>query len=153
MELRLVTIPAIIAVFSVIIIGLSLQLDTSPPMIVGDSMQARSFPIFLMILNIVLCVMLFLQLVKAKPAPVPLEGHETWGSMVLLLLFFALTITTDMFIAIPIIMFLLSYLWGERRLIIAALNAILTPVTLFFLFDKVLQIRFPRGIITNWYYG
>jgi hypothetical protein len=44
-------------------------------------------------------------------------------------------------------------LWGERRLIIAALNAILTPVTLFLLFDKVLQIRFPRGIITNWYYG
>jgi hypothetical protein len=116
-------------------------------------MQARSFPIFLMILNIVLCVMLFLQLVKAKPAPVPLEGRETWGSIVLLLLFFALTITTDMFIAIPIVMFLLSYLWGERRLIIAALNAILTPVTLFLLFDKVLQIRFPRGIITNWYYG
>ena len=108
MELRLVTIPAIIAVFSVIIIGLSLQLDTSPPMIVGDSMQARSFPIFLMILNIVLCVMLFLQLVKAKPAPVPLEGRETWGSMVLLLLFFALTLTTDMFIAIPIVMFLIS---------------------------------------------
>jgi hypothetical protein len=88
MELRLVTIPAIIAVFSVIIIGLSLQLDTSPPMIVGDSMQARSFPIFLMILNLMLCVILFLQLVKEKPAPVPLEGRETWGSMVLILLFF-----------------------------------------------------------------
>ena len=153
MELRLVTIPAIIAVFSVIIIGLSLQLDTSPPMIVGDSMQARSFPIFLMLLNLVLCVLLFFQLVKVKPASVPLEGRETWGSMVLLLLFFALTITTDMFIAIPIVMFLLSCLWGERRLVIAALNAILTPVTLFLLFDKVLQIRFPRGIITNWYYG
>ncbi|MDA9672311.1 tripartite tricarboxylate transporter TctB family protein [Alphaproteobacteria bacterium] len=153
MELRLVTIPAIIAVFSVIIIGLSLQLDTSPPMIVGDSMQARSFPIFLMILNIMLCVILFLQLVKEKPAPVPLEGRETWGSMVLILLFFALTISTDMFIAIPIVMFLLSYLWGERRFIIIALNSILTPVTLFFLFDKVLRIRFPRGIITNWYYG
>ena len=153
MELRLVTIPAIIAVFSVIIIGLSLQLDTSPPMIVGDSMQARSFPIFLMILNMMLCVILFLQLVKEKPAPVPLEGRETWCSIVLLLLFFALTITTDMFIAIPIVMFLLSYLWGERRFIIIALNSILTPVTLFFLFDKVLRIRFPRGIITNWYYG
>ena len=153
MELRLVTIPAIIAVFSVIIIGLSLQLDTSPPMIVGDSMQARSFPIFLMVLNLALCVMLFLQLIKTKPRPVQLEGRETWGSMVLLLLFFALTITTDMFIAIPIVMFLLSYLWGERRFIIIALNSILTPVTLFFLFDKVLRIRFPRGIITNWYYG
>jgi hypothetical protein len=100
-----------------------------------------------------LCVILFLQLVKQKPAPVPLEGRETWGSMVLLLLFFALTITTDMFIAIPIVMFLLSYLWGERRFIIIALNSILTPVTLFVLFDKVLRIRFPRGIITNWYYG
>ena len=153
MKKKLYLIPLFLTVFSFVVIFLSLQLDTSPEMIVGDSMQARSFPIFLMILNMMLCVILFLQLVKEKPAPVPLEGRETWGSMVLILLFFALTISTDMFIAIPIVMFLLSYLWGERRFIIIALNSILTPVTLFFLFDKVLRIRFPRGIITNWYYG
>ena len=45
-------VPSLIAVFSVIVIAISLQLDTSPEMIVGDSMQARSFPIFLMVLNL-----------------------------------------------------------------------------------------------------
>ena len=48
------TIPLFLTVFSIIIIGISLQLDTSPEMIVGDSMQARSFPIFLMVLNLFL---------------------------------------------------------------------------------------------------
>ena len=48
------TIPLFLTIFSIIIIGISLQLDTSPEMIVGDSMQARSFPIFLMVLNLFL---------------------------------------------------------------------------------------------------
>ena len=39
---------------TIVIIYLSLQLETSPEMIVGDSMQARSFPIFLMVINLIL---------------------------------------------------------------------------------------------------
>ena len=58
------TIPLFLTIFSIIIIGISLQLDTSPEMIVGDSMQARSFPIFLMILNLILISVLTFQYKK-----------------------------------------------------------------------------------------
>jgi putative tricarboxylic transport membrane protein len=50
-------------------------------------------------------------------------------------------------------MFLMSLIWGQRSVLIAAANAILTPFLVFLLFDVVLRIRFPRGVITNWYYG
>ena len=57
-------VPIVLTALSIIIIYLALQLDLSPPMIVGDSMQPRSFPIFLMILNLILTVTLAYQIHK-----------------------------------------------------------------------------------------
>ena len=51
-------VPLILSLFSLAVIAIALQLDTSPEMIVGDSMQARSFPIFLMILKLILIVLI-----------------------------------------------------------------------------------------------
>ena len=52
-----------------------------------------------------------------------------------------------------VVMFVLCYSWGERRIHVAGLVSVVTPLSLFLLFDEVLKIRFPRGLITNWYYG
>ena len=145
--------PIFIAFCSLVIIYLALQLDLSPPMIVGDSMQPRSFPIFLMILNIILAGILGFQLHQSPPAQLEKILMPTWMSMSLLVLFYGLTVTTDMFIGISVVMFLLSVAWGERRYYVSVINAIATPLAIFILFDEVLRIRFPRGIITNWYYG
>jgi hypothetical protein len=73
--------------------------------------------------------------------------------MVLMVVFYALTVSIDMFVGISVVMFLMSLIWGQRSVLIAAANAILTPFLVFLLFDIVLRIRFPRGVITNWYYG
>lgn len=73
--------------------------------------------------------------------------------MALMVVFYGLTVSADMFIGIAVVMFLMSLAWGERRILVALVNAIATPVLIFLLFDMVLRIRFPRGIITNWYYG
>ena len=73
--------------------------------------------------------------------------------MFLFLLFYFLTITTDMFIGITVCMFLMGYTWGEKRMWVNLSNAIITPGLIFILFDYVLRIRFPRGILTNIYYG
>ncbi len=152
-KLRVLILPALIAAFSLVVIGASLQLDESPPMIVGDSMQPRAFPIFLMLVNLVLAAALAFQLHKAPPSKVRLEGYPTWGSMALLALFYPLTVYIDMFVAIAIVMFLMCMLWGERRIWVAGALAIATPLSIFFLFDLVLKVRFPRGLLTNWYYG
>lgn len=146
-------VPIVLTGLSILIIYLALQLDLSPPMIVGDSMQPRSFPIFLMILNLVLTVALAFQIYKTPPIQPEPINRVTWLSMSLMVIFYGLTITTDMFIGIAVVMFLMSLAWGERRLLIALANAILTPFLIFLLFDNVLRIRFPRGILMNWYYG
>jgi hypothetical protein len=153
MNLRLLIIPGIIAAFSVAVIWASLQLDLSPDIIVGDSMQPRAFPIFLMVLNLILVAVLALQMSNSPPKKLPREGIATWGSMVLMALFYALTTWLDMFIGIAVVMFLMCLLWGERRIHVAAITALATPLLIFLLFDRVLQVRFPRGILMNWYYG
>ena len=151
--MRPLVIPGIIALFSVVIIYLALQLRTSPPLIVGASMQPRSFPIFLMVINLLLVGIMIWQNLTNPPEPVKVEGPTTWISIGLFALFYILTTYADFFIAIAAVVFLLSVSWGERRLLVAGLVALTVPLTLFLIFDEVLKIRFPRGLITNWYYG
>jgi cbb3-type cytochrome oxidase subunit 3 len=100
-------VPLFLSIFSIIVIGISLQLDTSPEMIVGDSMQARSFPIFLMVLNLILIAVLIFQYKAKNPDPIELEKFPTWGSMGLFLIFYLLTVYTDMFIGIFVVMLLI----------------------------------------------
>ena len=69
----------VISVFSCVVIYLSLQLDLSPPMIVGHSMQPRAFPIFLMVINLILIGLLTYQFYKNPPASILLEPFHTWG--------------------------------------------------------------------------
>ena len=152
-SLRIYLIPLLIAVFAVVIIFLSLQLDESPPIIVGDSMQPRVFPIFLMILMLVLAGFLVIHNRGTPPAPVPLEPFATWGSIALMLVFYFVTRYADFFIAIAAVIFGLCLLWGERRWWVVLLTTLVTPASIFLLFDQVLRIRFPRGIFTNWWYS
>ena len=100
-----------------------------------------------------LVAVLVFQVHRSPPEPAHRETSHTWGTMLLLALFYGLTVWLDMFIGIAVVMFLMCLLWGERRLLVAAASALITPLAIFFLFDKVLQVRFPRGLLTNWYYG
>ncbi|MGY9012153.1 MAG: hypothetical protein ACKVLN_08170, partial [Rhodobacterales bacterium] len=102
-------IPGILAFFSVVVIYLASQLKLSPPMIVGHSMQPRSFPIFLMVLNLLLVGIVAWQNWKTPPQPVEIEGSTTWVSIGSFALFYVLTVTTDFFIAISAVMFVLCY--------------------------------------------
>ena len=146
-------VPGVITALSAVVIWASLQLDESPPMIVGDAMQPRAFPIFLMIVNLALVAVWLVQLWRAAPQAIPRESFSTWGSMLLLVVFYLLTTYLDLFIGIAVVMFLMCLLWGERRIAVAGATALLTPLAIFLLFDRVLQVRFPRGILINWYYG
>ena len=154
MKKKLYIIPLFLTLFSFAVIYLSLQLDTSPEMIVGDSMQARSFPIFLMVINLLLVGILSLQFYKTYPKEVELEKFPTWSSMLLFLIFYIIIfISGDMFVAIPIVMFLMGLTWGQKKVWVSLTNAIVTPLSIFLLFDYVLQVRFHRGWLTNIYYG
>ena len=114
---------------------------------------AACFSIFLMVINLILIGLLTYQFYKNPPASIPLEPFHTWGTIILLIVFYGLTVAADFFLAIAVVMFLMCILWGEKRIPVALSTALVTPFLIFVLFDQVLMIRFPRGIILDWYYG
>lgn len=151
--MKFLVIPGVITAFSLTVIWASLQLDLSPPMIVGDSLQPRVFPILLMVINLVLATLLAVQYRATPPKKMQREGLQTWGTIALFVIFYPLTVYLDMLIAIAAVMFAMCLLWGERRIYVAGAVALVTPAAIFFLFDMVLRVRFPRGLLTNLYYG
>ena len=151
--MRFLVIPGVITAFSLTVIWTSFQLDLSPAMIVGDSLQPRVFPILLMVINLVLATLLAFQHRKTPFKKIQRLGFRAWGSILLFVIFYPITVYLDMLIAIAVVMFAMCMLWGEQRIHIAVVVALLTPAAIFLLFDTALRVRFPRGLLTNWFYG
>jgi len=146
-------VPAVIFAFCAGVIYVGFNLDEAPEIIIGMAMQPRVFPIFLMVLIAVLNVILIIQVLGGNHMPRVNQPVPTWASVGLMIVFYLLTTYLDMFIALTAVMFIMCLVWGERRIWLAGLVAVITPLTIFFLFDLVLKIRFPRGILTTLYYG
>ena len=81
------------------------------------------------------------------------EPYQTFASAVLFGVFYFLATFLDIMLGLMITMFALSMIWGERRIWVAALLAVVTTTIIFFSFDLVLEVRFPRGLFTDWYYA
>jgi len=146
-------VPAFIFLFCAVVTALSLTFEEALPLIVGESMQPRVFPIFLMALIAVLNIVLILQVLRSPLSRRDWEPSVTWSSVALMGLFWFITEFVDMMAALVVVMFLLCLAWGERRIWVAALLAVGTTTIIFFSFDLVLEVRFPRGLLTDRYYG
>lgn len=151
-------VPAVIFLFCGVVTYLSTTFERALPIIVGYSMQPRVFPIFLMVVIAVLNVIFIVQIWRHRASSQPywrrhLEPGQTWASAMLLGVFYLLAEHVDMMLGLVVVMFTLCMVWGERRVWVAALVALGTTAAIFFSFDLVLQVRFPRGLLTDWYYG
>jgi putative tricarboxylic transport membrane protein len=146
-------VPVVVFVFCAVVIAIAMTLEEAIPLIVGHSMQPRVFPIFLMAVIAVLNVALIFQIVRSPVSRRDWEPIQTWTSAGLLLLFFLLAKYIDTLVALVIVMFMMSIVWGERRIWVAAILALGTTAFIFFSFDQILQVRFPRGLLTDAYYG
>ncbi len=146
-------VPIIVFAFCGIVTYFSLQLEEALPLIVGDSMQPRVWPIFLMIIIGVLNLALIAQIMGKPASRRNWEPHQTWLSAVLLGVFYFIATHLDMMLALMVVMFTLCMVWGERRWWVAIMVAVGTTAAIFFSFDQILEVRFPRGILTDPYYG
>lgn len=79
-------------------------------------------------------------------------GSKTLGTVLLMAGFVALC-QLDLFLGLSAFAGSLALYWGERRLAFLLFVSIVVPVFVFMLFDQVFEIRFPRGILTNLWYG
>lgn len=143
----------LIFAFCIVVSILAMTFEKAPDLFVGKGMQPRSFPLFLMVLIAVLNLILLRQVLRNPPAARPAIPYQTWFTMALMLMFSLVTLYADMMLAIAMMIFVMCLLWGERRIWVAFLLATITPTTILVFFDVILEVRFPKGWITNLYYN
>ncbi|MCE2523530.1 MAG: tripartite tricarboxylate transporter TctB family protein [Rhodobacteraceae bacterium] len=140
--------PVLIIAFCAAAFWLSMTFKKMPP-ILKRGMQPSDFPQLLLGLLIILT----LAMVMFDPIRVraPIQ-RKTVGTLAVFCLFAALT-AVDFILALAVFATALAAFWGERRVRILALVGLIVPILIFLLFDQVFEIRFPRGVLTNIWYG
>lgn len=146
-------VPLVIFAYCIVVAYLTTTFDRAPDIIVGHAMQPRNFPLFLVIVTALLNIVLIFQMLRGGARERPHQPPQTLITAILMALFWPGAVYVDMFLTFALIMFAMCITWGERRLWVAALVAVLGPVLIFFTFDLALEVRFPRGVLTNLYYG
>ena len=137
------------------------QFDRVPPILLRG-MQPADFPQMVLLLIVSLCVGLLYQALRnVQQEPTTDAGADdftramsfnVWKTMGLFLIFAAIA-PLDLFLGLGVFALCLTALWGERRLWALVLVCLISPLFIFLLFDQVFEIRFPRGILTNLWYG
>lgn len=126
----------------------STQFDRVPP-ILKRGMQPEDFPQLVIGLIICLAVLLIFTDHERPPARLTRVVQSTMA----LLVGFLLIAEIDLFLGLGLFGAALSALWGERRTGMLLLVGVVAPVLVFFLFDGVFEVRFPRGVLTTLWYG
>lgn len=137
-----------ILAFCAVAIWLSLSFERMPP-ILKRGVQPADFP-QIVCTGIILLTLLMMWLDPIKITE-PL-GSKTFGTVLLMTAFVALC-QVDLFLGLAVFAGALSFYWGERRIKLLMLVVIVVPVCVFVLFDQIFEIRFPRGVLTNLWYG
>ena len=141
----------IIIFISTILLISTFTFDIVPP-ILNRGIQPATFPKGLLLLIIILTSIVFYLSLKRpweKKKKLPRAFFLTLLSFIL---FVIISKTLDFFLAISLLSAVVSYYWGERRVIYLILVSIIFPIIVFIFFETILGLRFPPGIITNIYY-
>ncbi len=119
------------------------------PVMLSQGIQPAVFPRLMIAVIAILSLILIVQ-GRRKPAtarkPVPIVAFVTAG---LLAVFVAAIDWVGAMIAIFLFCLVLPVLWGERRYLWIAGFAVLFPLSIFILFSKMLEVRFPLGILQS----
>jgi hypothetical protein len=142
----------LIIITCLILLIVTFTFDIVPP-ILNRGIQPATFPKALLVLIICLTSIVYFLSLKfpwKKEKKLPKSFYITLYNFIL---FIVIAKTLDFFLAISVLSFLVSYFWGERRIIALLLVSILFPIIVFVFFETILGLRFPPGIITNIYYN
>ena len=142
----------VIILLSSILLYFTFQFDIVPP-ILNRGIQPATFPKALLILIISLTLITYLLSLKnswKKQKKLPDTFYLTLSSFILFIL---ISKFLDFFLGISILSIIVSFFWGEKRILYLLLVGIIFPLLVFIFFEVVLGLRFPAGIITNFYYS
>ena len=140
--------PLAIVLFCAAAFYVSTTFRKMPP-ILKRGIQPSDFPQLLLISIVgMTLLMAWLDPVRIKEK----LQNTVWGTLALFAVFAGVT-AVDFFLALSVFALGLTFFLGERRATVLIGVGILVPVAVFFLFDQVFEIRFPRGLLTNLWYG
>ena len=142
----------IIIFFSLILLFTTFSFDIVPP-ILNRGIQPATFPKGLLVLIIILTSVVYVLSLKKKwkiQKKLPKIFFTTLYSFIL---FIIIAKYLDFFLAISALSFVVSYTWGEKRILFLLFVSIIFPLIIFIFFETILGLRFPAGIITNIYYN
>ncbi len=141
-----------IIIISSVLLFITFTFDIVPP-ILNRGIQPATFPKALLILIILLTLLIYLTSIKKpwkKQQKLPKSFYITLISFILFVL---ISKILDFFLGIAVLSAIVSYFWGERKIIFIILISIIFPLVVFIFFETILGLRFPPGIITNLYYS
>jgi len=142
----------IIIFISSILLFITFTFDIVPP-ILNRGIQPATFPKALLVLIILLTFLIYYLSINnpwKKEKKLPNSFYITLFSFIF---FIFISKFLDFFLGISVLSILVSYFWGEKRLIYLIFVGIIFPIIVFIFFETILGLRFPPGIITNLYYG
>ena len=142
----------IIIFISSILLFITFTFDIVPP-ILNRGIQPATFPKALLVLIILLTFFIYYLSINnpwKKEKKLPNSFYITLLSFIL---FIFISKLLDFFLGISVLSILVSYFWGEKRLIYLIIVGMIFPIIVFIFFETILGLRFPPGIITNLYYG
>jgi hypothetical protein len=142
----------VIIFVSIILLITTFTFDIVPP-ILNRGIQPATFPKALLVLIISLTSIIFYLSIK-KPWKLEKKlPKEFFLTLLTFILFIFISKTLDFFLAISTLSIIVSYYWGEKRILYLFLVSIIFPLIVFIFFETILGLRFPPGIITNIYYN
>ena len=142
----------IIIFISSILLFITFTFDIVPP-ILNRGIQPATFPKALLVLIILLTFFIYYLSINnpwKKEKKLPNSFYITLFSFIF---FIFISKFLDFFLGISVLSILVSYFWGEKRLIYLIIVGIIFPIIVFIFFETILGLRFPPGIITNLYYS
>ena len=142
----------LIIFLSIILLITTFTFDIVPP-ILNRGIQPATFPKALLVLIISLTSIIYYLSLK-KPWKLEKKlPKEFFLTLLTFILFIFISKTLDFFLAISTLSVIVSYYWGEKRILYLFLVSIIFPLIVFIFFETFLGLRFPPGIITNIYYN
>ena len=142
----------VILIFSLFAFIITFTFDQVPP-ILNRGIQPATFPKILLILIIFLTSFLYFLSIKSPWSAGKKLERPFYLTLFILILFVLIAKFLDFFLAIGTLSFLISFFWGERRIYYLFIVSIIFPIIVFIFFETILGLRFPSGIITNFYYN
>lgn len=125
--------------------------EAAPALVQG--IQPADFPRLILYVMLVLAAIIAFHAIGKEDPGRRHQPPVVWYTIAAVVGFAAVAEWVDILLAIALFYLVVSWLWGERNVLRLVGITVALPVAIYVVFGEVLEVRFPRGLITNLIYG